>query len=164
LIAILVCVATVAGADVLPDGWQATPDGGYAHAASGITCTKQMGTFALASLEGPQAPSIVGTCIYSGGEVRIGKLRVRNYVEGVGETPLAIQNDEALMHPERQPEGQKPVMTYRAGPGPEVGGVRTQQMVLTFVSRGFLVDCIVQTRPDDFDYVQKGFLDVCPGT
>jgi hypothetical protein len=157
-------VAPFADADTLPEGWQETLDGGYAHAASGITCAKQIGTFGLTSLEGHAAPNVLGTCIYSGGELRIGKLRVRRYVEGAGETPLAIRNDEVLMHPERQPADQRAVFAERAGPGPGVAGTRTQQLVMTFVSHGFLVDCIVQGKHDDFDYLQKGFLDICPGT
>jgi opacity protein-like surface antigen len=55
----------------LPDGWTARSDGGYAHAQSGVACTKVVGTYNFVRLDGASDPGILGVCIYSGGDVRV---------------------------------------------------------------------------------------------
>jgi hypothetical protein len=134
-----------------PNGWSAGADGTYTQVESGVRCPKTVGTYTFVRLDGPSDPNILGVCNYTGGEVRVGEIRVRKFIDGVGETPLAIQNDRGLMGAAplaNAPPGAKPVMVYRVGPGPTVNGNATSQVVLTFVNGGLLVDCISLTKRD----------------
>jgi hypothetical protein len=80
-----------------PDGWIAQADGSYAHPQSGVVCAKAIGTYNFVRLDGPSDAGILGVCIYSGGDVRVGEIRVRKFIDGVGDTPLAVRNDRGLM-------------------------------------------------------------------
>jgi hypothetical protein len=126
-----------------PPGWTRAANGAYTHVASGMTCPLEVKGYRFKALDGPSAPNIEGACTYDNGSGEAGLIRVRRYAEGVGETPLAIQNDYGLMHPNMS-NGGKMMGAFRGGPGPVIGGVQTYQIVLTNVVKGFLVDCIAR--------------------
>jgi hypothetical protein len=134
--------AATALADDVPAGWTKGADGSYTHTASAMRCPSEIAGYAFQSFSGPVEPNFEGVCTYAKGDEN-GLLRVRRYVEGVGETPLAIRNDDGLMHPS-QVNGGKIVAAFRAGPGPVVNGTQTHQLVLTFATKGYLVDCIAR--------------------
>ncbi|MDZ4867732.1 MAG: hypothetical protein SGI91_10445 [Alphaproteobacteria bacterium] len=71
---------------------------------------------------------------------------MRQYVPGLGDTPLAVQNDKMLMEPQ---SGRKIVAGQRVGPGPDKNGAPTQQFVLTIARKGLLVDCITRQLKSD---------------
>jgi hypothetical protein len=134
-----------------PDGWIAQADGGYAHPQSGVVCAKAIGTYKFVRLDGPSDPGILGVCVYSGGDVRVGEIRVRKFIDGVGDTPLAVQNDRVLMGlvpMAGAPPGANIVAAHREGPGPMIDGNATSQSVVTNLRNGLLVDCISQTKRD----------------
>ena len=142
----MVCATTVAFADVLPPGWAAREDGALVHQASGATCPAELGGLKRTQLDAKGAPDL-GICGYSGDGDHEGLIRVREYVPGAGETPLAIQNDKMLMEP---PLGSRNVSGIRAGPGPDKNGVPTQQFVVTVTHNKLLIDCIGrQSRTDE---------------
>jgi hypothetical protein len=150
----------------VPDGWTRADDGTYTHVQSGVVCRPASGPYTLVRLEGPSEPGILGVCIYSGGPLRIGKIRVRTFIDGVGETPLAIQNDRTLMGmapAQGAPAGGKLVAAFRGGPGPVIDGARTAQFVLTSTVKGLMVDCISQTGEDkaERDFGSDNFLHAC---
>ena len=135
----------------LPDGWAMHDDSSYVHAQSGVVCSKTIGTYNFVRLEGPSDPGILGMCVYSGGDVRVGEVRVRKFIDGVGDTPLAIQNDRELMGlvpMAGAPAGAKIVAGQRMGPGPVIDGTPTSQSVVTNLRNELLVDCISQTKRD----------------
>ncbi|HEY1711072.1 MAG TPA: hypothetical protein VGG10_22595 [Rhizomicrobium sp.] len=149
-----------------PDGWTRAADGTYAHSESGVICPAAFGPYKFARLDGPSAPTTLGVCVYSGGDVRVGEIRVRKFVDGVGETPLAIQNDRGLMGVApvgNVPAGSKPVAAMRGGPGPTIDGTATAQLVITSVMGGLMVDCISQTKQDkdEQDYGFSNFVKAC---
>lgn len=156
LVAAALLFATTAFAQTLPDGWASNSDGGYVHHDSGVACVKAIGTYTLTRLDGAAPPGTLGVCVYSGGDVRVGEIRVRKFVDGQGDTPLAIQNDRGLMGLVPSQAGTKPVATYRVGPGPQIDGAETVQVVMTFALKGLLIDCISQTKRDSAE-VQGGF-------
>jgi hypothetical protein len=129
-------------ADGVPAGWIKAPDGTYTHTASAMHCPSEIAGFVFQALSVPADPNFEGVCTYTKGD-ESGLLRVRRYVEGAGETPLAIKNDYGLMHP-AQANGGQIVAAYRGGPGPVLDGVQTHQFVLTFATKGYLVDCIAR--------------------
>jgi hypothetical protein len=95
----------------------------------------------------PPADPILGVCVYGDDNDVQGLIRIRRYVPGAGETPLAIQNDAKLMVPsQRDPNV---VAAFRGGPGPERNGKPTFQVVITFVVGEHLVDCILRRRSED---------------
>jgi len=160
-----VCAADAVPATPLPEGWTQASDGTYTHTESKIACPKTVGTYEFVRLDGPSAPNLLGVCIYSGGAVRVGEIRVRKFIDGVGETPLAIQNDRSLMGagPSDAPAGSKLVSAMRLGPGPEIDGNATSQYVMTSVVGGLLKDCISQTKRDkgEFDDANAKFTHAC---
>jgi hypothetical protein len=150
-----------------PAGWTKSADGSYAHSDSGIVCSAKVNAYTLQRVDGPADPNILGTCVYSGGDKRIGLIRIRKFVDGVGETPLAIQNDRGLMGlvpMSGGPPGAKPVEAFRSGPGPIVDGTQLGQFVITSVHKGLLSDCISQTTPDqaERDFGFDNFVKSCP--
>jgi hypothetical protein len=166
LVGVFVCLALpAAGEDMMPEGWSRSATG-YTHDESGISCPATIGSYSLLRLEGPAAPTTLGTCVYSGGALRIGQVRVRKFVDGVGETPLAIQNDRGLMGLVPMggaSAGTRPVAAYRAGPGPVIDGTETSQFVLTSVRKGLMMDCIAQNRRDqaEGEFALNHFLTDC---
>lgn len=166
LVAAALLFATTAFAQTLPDGWTSNSDGGYAHHDSGVTCAKTIGTYALTRLDGAAPPGTLGVCVYSGGDVRVGEIRVRKFVDGQGDTPLAIQNDRGLMGLvpiQGLPPGARPLGAERMGPGPTIDGSSTVQSVLTSAHNGLLVDYISQTKQDkaEMQYGFENFLKAC---
>jgi len=137
-------------AATLPAGWVLNADGSYLHSQSGLICTKTVGSYNFVRLDGASDPNILGVCVYSGGDVRVGEIRIRKFVDGVGDTPLAIQSDRVLMGKAAgdAPPGYTAKFAERMGPGPEMDGQRTSQSVITFLRGGFLVDCISLTKID----------------
>ena len=140
--------------DAAPAGWTRGADGTYTHTDSGMRCPTAAVGYAFRKIDGASEPNFLGVCTYDDGSGVTGLIRVRRYVEGVGETPMAIQNDYGLMHPDLG-GGKKLMGAVRGGPGPVVDGVLTYQFVMTTVLRGFMVDCIArQTKqgmpPSDF--------------
>jgi hypothetical protein len=153
-IAFALLIAPAARADELSAGWSRAADGAFTHTQSGVTCPSDIKGYAFKALAGPSAPNFEGICSYDNGQGETGLVRVRRYVEGVGETPLAIQNDYGLMHPTMS-NGGRVVGAFRGGPGPVVDGVQTYQIVMTTVAKGYLVDCIARHTeksmpPSDF--------------
>lgn len=156
LAAVLSLVATQAAAQSLPAGWT-QDESGYTHAASGVHCPSSVADYAFKSLSLPSDQGFEGVCTYANGSGETGLVRVRHYVEGVGETPLAIKNDYSLTHPEDAGTPGKLVETFRGGPGPVVDGAPTFQFVLTALHKGYLIDCIARHAdksmpPKDFPF------------
>jgi hypothetical protein len=138
-------------------GWTQGADGTYAHIASGMRCPSEIAHYAFQSFSGPADPNFEGVCTYAKGS-ESGLLRVRRYVAGAGETPLAVRNDDGLMHADMS-NGGKIMAAFRGGPGPVVDGVQTYQFVLTFALKGYLVDCIA--RHADKSQPPADFTDAC---
>ena len=158
--------ALAADPPAAPDGWSRADDGTYTHDKSGVVCPPAMGAYTFVRLDGPTDSGILGVCVYSGGPVRVGKIRVRTFIDGVGETPMAIQNDRGLMGLvpiQGMPAGGKPVGAFRGGPGPIIDGTETAQLVMTDVKNGLMVDCISQTGRDqaERDFGFNNFLKGC---
>jgi len=153
-----VLYATAALADALPPGWSAQPDGALAHGSSGATCPLALSGFNRMTIESKGAPDL-GICTYAGDNGREGLIRVRQYVRGAGETPLAIQNDQMLMEP---PSGGRQIASaIRSGPGPEKNGSKTQQFVLTIARNGLLIDCIGRWLQSDDSEIGSDFALAC---
>jgi hypothetical protein len=152
-----------------PAGWTLGSDGAYTQTQSGVICRAAVGPYSLVRLDGPSAPNILGVCVYSGGTARVGEVRVRTFIDGVGDTPLAIQNDRMLMGTVPAtgvPAGGKLLSSFRVGPGPQIDGVETAQVVITSLENGLLRDCISQTGRDkaERDFGFENFLKACmPG-
>jgi hypothetical protein len=140
LVAVLMA-SSAALAQSIPAGWSQS-ENTYTHTASGIACPTDVAGYTFKSIAGPSDPNFDGVCTYDKGGSETGLIRVRHYVDGVGETPMAIQNDYRLMHPDIAGGPGKIMGTVRGGPGPVVDGVQTYQLVLTTIHNGFLVDCI----------------------
>jgi hypothetical protein len=138
-------LAAAAVAGTLPAGWSAREDGAVVHGPSGAVCPTEIAGFKRVGLDSKGAPDL-GLCAYTGAQDREGLIRVRQYVPGVGESSLAIQNDKMLMEP--QP-GRQIVAGQRVGPGPAKNGAPTQQFVLTIARKGLLVDCISRQLKSD---------------
>jgi hypothetical protein len=131
--------------------WIKAADGSYMHRPSGAFCATEIEGFVLKGVRFPETQSSLGTCDYADSAGRIGEIRVRRYIAGVGETPSAIQNDEALM------KGTVPgdpnnelVSTIRVGPGPEIDGEPSQQDVITVKQNGLLIDCAAWEKQTQF--------------
>jgi hypothetical protein len=162
----LVSLPAQAAAAPVPDGWTRADDGTYAHTQSGVICHPAKGPYTLVQVDGASDPGILGVCQYSAGPLRIGKIRVRTFIDGAGETPLAIQNDRTLMGvipAQGVPPGGRLVEAFRAGPGPAIDGTPTAQVVITSVVNGAMVDCISQTAQDkaERDFGFSNFLQGC---
>ena len=128
-----------------PAGWKKSAYGIYSHTESGVTCPPRIGVYTLGQVDGPANPNFLGTCHYSDAEDRRGLIHVRRYMRGVGDTPVAIGNDQMLMEGTQNkdaPQGAKTAGTYRGGPGPNIGGEPTRILVQTTVKNGLLVDCV----------------------
>ena len=140
----------------LPPGWSTKEDGAFVHAQSGATCPLTLGGLSRKDLRSAGEPDL-GICFYADDKAHEGEVRVRQYVRGRGETPLAIRNDQMLMEP--SPGSPKIVIGLRSGPGPERNGVRTSQSVLTKARGGLLIDC-VEIQPAD-DQTKLDFASAC---
>jgi hypothetical protein len=158
-------IAQSAPPAALPDGWTLDSNGSYAQSQSGVICAKTVGSYNFVRLDGASDPNILGVCVYSGGDVRVGEIRIRKFADGVGETPLAIQNDRVLMGkaPTGAPAGAVIKFAERMGPGPEIDGQQTSQAVITSLRGGLLVDCISLTKRDKDEAMAalKNFGHVC---
>ena len=133
---------------------------------SGLSCPTTIETYTFQSVDGARRPNILGVCKYTDADGRIGEIRLRRYVSGIGETPLAIRNDEALMGgaPTGGPPGAKMMGTFRVGPGPRINRQATRQEVQTVVRRGLLVDCVeIQTDAQAAQNTTGMFTSVCSG-
>src|SRR4051812_33747581 len=111
------CVAYADDAGVTPVGWVKSSDGSFTHTERGFVCKAAINAYTLQRVDGPADPNILGTCVYSGGVDRIGLIRVRKFIDGVGDTPLAVQNDRRLMGlapANGVPAGAKLVEAYRS--------------------------------------------------
>jgi hypothetical protein len=169
-VVVALATATVAAAaepaPVLPSGWTQDAGGTYHHPDSRTLCHPALGSYTLTRLDGPSEPGILGVCVYTGGTLRIGLIRVRKFIDGVGETPLTIQNDRTLMGlipAQGVPPGGKLVESFRGGPGPIIEGTQTAQYVITQHAGDLLVDCISQTGEDkaERDFGFANFLQGC---
>jgi hypothetical protein len=139
-------------ANDLPPGWTARDSTLVVHDQSGAKCPSEIGAAKRTKIESKGAPDL-GICYYAGDFDREGLVRVRQYVRGAGETPLAIQNDRMLMEP--PPGTPEIVSAQRVGPGPDKGGAPTQQSVITMKKGGLLVDCVSRKLAGDegkFDF------------
>lgn len=163
--AIALATATVMGAtaalgDDLPPGWSARPDATLVHEQSGSSCPLELNGFKRTHIESKGAPDL-GVCTYAGEQDREGLIRVRQYVRGAGETPLAAQNDQMLIEP---PPGSPMIVAgQRIGPGPDRNGVPTQQFVLTIARNGLLIDCVGRQPKSDDGMVAFDFALACKG-
>ncbi len=123
----------------LPQGWTARAgDGAFVHTESGVACLPAFGAFTRQKLEGPSSPNILGICIYADAKGRPAGVRVRRYMENVGDSPLAIQNDRNLISP---PNGQHLVATMRVTPVALDDGTHIQRLTFTVLRNGMLTDC-----------------------
>jgi hypothetical protein len=133
----------------LPEGWTKEAEGQVVHMESGLSCPTMIESYTFQELDGPRRPNILGVCKYTDADGRVGEIRLRRYVAGVGETSLAIRNDDVLMGaaPSGAPPGAKMTSTFRMGPGPRINRRPTRQQVQTVLRRGLLVDCVeIQTE------------------
>ncbi|MFM9863164.1 MAG: hypothetical protein ACKVRO_06115 [Micropepsaceae bacterium] len=146
--------------DPLPADWSPKADGTLNHGPSGAVCPVKLADFARTTIESKGAPDL-GICTYAGGNNSEGLIRVRQYVRGQGETPLAIQNDEALIEP--KPDTPNVVIGFRVGPGPEKNGAPTRQAVLTTANNGLLIDCIGRQLASDSSEAGFEFAQQCIG-
>ena len=148
--ALVVIISTLtfatAAANTLPSDWSAREDGMLIHALSGALCPPEIAGFKRTGVESKGSPDL-GICAYAGEQEREGLIRVRQYVRGDGETPLAIENDRMLIEP--PPGTPKIVAGQRVGPGPAKNGVPTQQIVITMARTGLLIDCIGRQLKSD---------------
>ncbi|HJW40420.1 MAG TPA: hypothetical protein VJ476_04225 [Rhizomicrobium sp.] len=139
--------ASAADLPALPDGWARAADGTYSHTGSGTNCLSTYGDLTFVRLDGPAAPGTLGVCVYAAGDTKAGQIRIRKFVDGAGDTPLAVQNDRSLMGLTPMagaPAGSRMVAADRVGPGPAINGAPSRQTVITTLRNGLLVDCIVQ--------------------
>jgi hypothetical protein len=144
-IVLLACAAAAhAAPDTPPAGWTLGGDGAYTHADTGTACAPAFGDLAFVRLDGPSGPNVLGVCVYAAGATKAGQIRIRKFIDGVGDTPLAIQNDRALMGLIPAPPGQTMEAAFRAGPGPQLDGATSRQTVITKLRNGLLIDCIIQ--------------------
>jgi hypothetical protein len=131
--------------------WDKAGDGSYTHKPSGAICAASVEGFALQGLQMPATEGSLGTCEYQDGTGRRGEIRVRRYLPGVGETPLAIQNDKTLMEGAAAGDpNQQPVGAFRVGPGPEIEGAPSQRDVVTVKRNGLLIDCAAWEKRSQF--------------
>jgi hypothetical protein len=131
--------------------WIRASDGSYTHRPSGALCAVEIEGFALKGVRIPETQGSLGTCDYADGAGRVGEIRVRRYMPGVGETPLAIQGDETLMKGTVSGDpSQELVSTSRVGPGPEIDGAPTQRNVITVKRNGLLIDCAAWEKQTQF--------------
>lgn len=130
--------------------WISAGDGGYTHKPSGARCAASVEGFALKKLTMPATQGSLGTCEYEDEAGRLGEIRVRRYLPGVGETPLAIQNDKTLMEEATSETGQTTTSTIRVGPGPEIDGAPSQRDVITVKRNGMLIDCAAWEKKSQF--------------
>ncbi|MGH6644182.1 MAG: hypothetical protein ACRED3_15960, partial [Bradyrhizobium sp.] len=127
--------------------WIKAADGNYTHRPSGAVCAVEVEGFALQGLLMPAIQGSLGTCEYIDGAGRIGEIRVRRYIAGVGETPGTIQNDDALMRGTVSDAPNKVLQgTVRVGIGPEIDGEPSVRFMVTVVRNGLLIDCVVWER------------------
>jgi hypothetical protein len=150
LLACITASATIASAAELPPGWAAREADLVVHEQSGAKCPLELSGIKRTAIEAKGAPDL-GICYYADDKDHEGLLRVRQYVRGAGETPLAIKNDRVLMEPEGNERNA--VSGVRSGPGPAKNGAPTRQFVLTFKRNGLLIDCIGRQLGSD----QGGF-------
>ncbi|HEY2034360.1 MAG TPA: hypothetical protein VGH02_11800 [Rhizomicrobium sp.] len=163
LAAALALFTTQAFAQSVPAGWTQNKDG-YVHSASGVRCPASVADYTFKSIEVPSDPGFEGVCTYVKGDGETGLVRVRYYIENVGETPLAIKNDYGLMHPDAAGTPGKIMGAFRGGPGPVVNGTQTYQFVLTTTRNGYLIDCIARHTdkampPNDFPFACQKLAD-----
>lgn len=148
--------AAAASGDTLPPDWSALEDGMLVHGPSGALCPGEIAGLKRTGVTSMGPPDL-GICAYAGAQEREGLIRVRQYVPGAGETPLAAQNDKMLMEPS---SGRKIVAGQRVGPGPDKNGAPTQQFVITVARKGLLIDCVSrQLKSDQGDDAMNFALD-----
>jgi hypothetical protein len=159
LIAVLAASACSKG---LPDGWTQNSDGAYEHASSGVVCAKTIGKYTLTKLDDAAPLGLLGTCVYDGGDMRVGEIRVRKFVDGQGDSQIEIQNDRGLISG-KAPPGKKGMFAFSTGPGPAIGDRQTEENEITAVSHGLLVDCIAYAKPgvDETVYGMANFVKPC---
>lgn len=157
---LLLAAAAASHTMPLPPGWGPFGESGLVHGESGAKCPLELASFKRTGIDSRGAPDL-GICSYSGDNGREGLVRVRQYVRGQGDTPLAIQNDEALIEP--KPGTPDVVIGFRVGPGPEKNGVPTRQAVLTTANNGLLIDCIGRQIASDSSEVGFDFARECIG-
>jgi hypothetical protein len=148
-----------AAPDAVPAGWLRSDGGTLLHTESNVKCTPTIGEFRFVRLEGASGTNTLGTCLYADGDARQAFVRVRRFVDGVGETQAAIDGDRVLMGtapPPPSSDGKKPAYLARKQTTPD-GKV---QQTVTFVLRGLLVDCAVVTADtaDEIQFGAKNFL------
>lgn len=160
LVACVSASATIAWAAELPLGWTAREADLVIHEQSGARCPLELGGIRRTMIESKGEPDL-GICYYADDKDHEGLLRVRQYVRGAGETPLAIQNDRVLMEPEGNERNV--VSGVRGGPGPATNGTPTRQFVLTFKRNGLLIDCIGRQLASDQSKFDGDFAIACSG-
>lgn len=138
----LALFASLALAETAPPGWVTTDDGPK-HEITGIVCPEELGGFEFATVAVDGNAAMLGRCHYPNGSETEAWLRIREYVKGQGESGMAIQNDETLMHP--KPGEDAPVASWRVTPGSAEDGRTYSDMVFTSRVGDLLVDCIGRT-------------------
>lgn len=138
----LALFASLALAETAPPGWVTTDDGPK-HEITGIVCPEELGGFEFATVAVDGNAAMLGRCHYPKSPETEAWLRIREYVKGQGESGMAIQNDETLMHP--KPGEDAPISTFRVTPGETGDGRRYSDFVITARVGDLLVDCIGRT-------------------
>lgn len=139
----LALFASLALAETAPPGWVTTDDGPK-HEITGIVCPEELGGFEFATVAVDGNAAMLGRCHYPKSPETEAWLRIREYVKGQGESGMAIQNDETLMHP--KPGEDAPISTFRVTPGETGDGRRYSDFVITARVGDLLVDCIGRTN------------------
>jgi hypothetical protein len=146
------CTSPAPQTEPFASDWTKAGDGSYSHKPSGALCAASVGGFTLKGLQLLAVEGRLGTCEYADSSGRRGEIRVRRYLPGVGETPLAIENDKTLMEGGTVPgqPDQKPTSTIRIGPGPAIDGEPSQREVITVKRNGLLIDCAAWEKVSQF--------------
>jgi hypothetical protein len=128
--------------------WIKASDGSYTHKPSGTLCATTVQGFALKRLDLSAIEGSLGICDYIDSAGRIAEIRVRQYLPGVGETALAIENDRKLMESSAD---QKLSSAIRAGPGPAIDGQTSLRDVITVRRNDLLIDCAAWEKMSQSD-------------
>lgn len=157
LAGLLVAVSAAAAAQ-LPPGWVQKADGELSHKESGAICPAKLGDYGLKGLQAGADKNTLGICAYEDPKGPTGQIRVRRYVKGVGDTPMAISNDKGLMEPSGEHEM---IAAFRVTPMEAPDGQMLMAHVITITVNKLLIDCIAIRPADENVDLSKPIHDQC---
>lgn len=158
IVAGLFLTVSAAAAAQLPAGWVQKADGELSHKESGAICPAKLGVYALKGLQAGPDKNTLGICAYEHPKGPTGQIRVRRYVKGVGDTPMAITNDRGLMEPSGEHEM---IAAVRMTPLPEQDGEMQLAHVITITVNKLLIDCIAVRPADEKIEIAEPIHDQC---